>query len=143
MAKSEPIYSGKEITHKYSFDPPKNYIIFDRSNLQQVAPDEIYRAPAKLVYKTINKYLKVVIDTSKSLTTNSANIIIPNIEELNIYTILAFMNSYLYSFYYLKKFGGVNKVAKENLIALPFPALTDAQQKNIISLTKNRHQNRQ
>ena len=132
---SEPIYSGKEIVGKYKFLPPKNFIIFDRNNLQQVAPDEIYRAPAKLVYKTINKYLKIVIDTTGSLTTNSANIIIPTIKELDIYTVMAFLNSNLYSYLNLKMFGGVNKIAKENLMALPLPGITEEQNKKIKKLT--------
>lgn len=132
---SEPIYSGKEIVDKYKFLPPKNYIVFDRSNLQQVAPDEIYRAPAKLVYKTINKYLKIVIDTTGSLTTNSANIIIPTIKGLNIYTVMALLNSNLYSYLHLKMFGGVNKIAKENLMALPLPGISKEQDEILKELT--------
>ena len=127
---SEHIYTGKEV-EKYRLLPPKNYLIFDRKNLQQVAPDEIYRAPNKLVYKTINKFLKVAIDTTGSLTSNSANIIIPKILELDIYAILALLNSNLYSYLHLKLFGGVNKIAKENLMALPLPKLSATQNKTI------------
>ena len=132
---SEPIYTGKEIVNKYKFLPPKNYIIFNRANLQQVAPDEIYRAPVKLVYKTINKYLKIVIDTTGSLTSNSANIFIPTIKGLNVYTVMALLNSNLYSYLHLKMFGGVNKIAKENLMALPLPGITNEQDKTIKELT--------
>ena len=132
---SEPIYTGKEIVNKYKFLPPKNFIVFDRANLQQVAPDEIYRAPAKLVYKTINKYLKIVIDTTGSLTSNSANIFIPTIKGLNIYTVMALLNSNLYSYLHLKMFGGVNKIAKENLMALPLPGITQEQDEIIKELT--------
>lgn len=128
IAGSEHIYTGKEV-EKYTLLPPKNYLVFDRSTLQQVAPDEIYRAPQKLVYKTINKYLKVAIDESGSLTSNSANIIIPKIPNLDIYTILALLNSNLYSYLHIKMFGGVNKIAKENLMALPFPAVSLEQNK--------------
>jgi len=132
---SEPIYTGKEIVNKYKFLPPKNYIVFDRANLQQVAPDEIYRAPVKLVYKTINKYLKIVIDTTGSLTSNSANIFIPTIKGLNVYSVMALLNSNLYSYLHLKMFGGVNKIAKENLMALPLPGLTQGQNEIIKELT--------
>lgn len=134
---SEPIYTGKEIVKKYSFIEPKNYIIFDRSNLQQVAPDEIYRAPEKLVYKVINKNLKFVIDTTGALTTNSANIVIPKVRDLDIYTILALLNSDVMDFVHLKMFGGVNKVAKEHLMDLPLPSLSEAQNSTISTLAKN------
>lgn len=133
---TEHIYTGKEV-EKYKLLSPKNYIIFDRNNLQQVAPDEIYRAPRKLVYKTINKYLKVAIDTTESLTSNSANIIIPQIPQLDIYTIMAFLNSTLYSYLHFKLFGGVNKIAKENLMALPFPDITSDENLMIKELTKD------
>ncbi len=133
---SEHIYTGKEV-EKYKLSTPKNYLIFDRKNLQQVAPDEIYRAPQKLVYKTINKFLKVAIDTTGSLTSNSANIIIPKIHDLDIYTIMALLNSNLYSYLHMKLFGGVNKIAKENLMALPLPGISSEENKTIKELTEN------
>ena len=57
-AGAKHIYTGKEV-EKYRLLDPTSYLIFDRSNLQQVAPDEIYSASEKLVYKTINKFLKI------------------------------------------------------------------------------------
>ena len=123
---SELIYSGKEVT-KYKLLPPKKHIVFDRNNLQQVAPDNIYRAPQKLIYKTINKYIKIAIDDTQSLTTNSANIIIPNIIGFDIYTIMGILNSQLYSYLNIKLFGGVNKIAKENLQKLPIPKISNRQ----------------
>ena len=123
---SEPIYSGKEVI-KYKLLPPKKHIVFDRNNLQQVAPDNVYRAPQKLVYKTINKHIKIAIDDTQSLTTNSANIIIPNIIGLDTHTIMGILNSQLYSYLNIKLFGGVNKIAKENLQALPLPKISDKE----------------
>lgn len=122
-SQAEPIYSGKEVL-KYSLLPAKNFLVFNRANLQQVAPDEIYRATEKLVYKTISRSLKVALDTSGSLTTNSANLIIPNMNNYSIKSVMALLNSDLFSFLHFKLFGGVNKIAKENLSALPFPALS-------------------
>ena len=129
----EAIFTGKEV-EKYRLLPPRNFLFFDRSNLQQVAPDEIYRAPIKLIYQTISKYLKVAIDTTGSLSSNSANIIIPKIPSLDPYTILGLLNSDVYSYLHLKLFGGVNKIAKENLMALPFPELTREQNANLKEL---------
>lgn len=130
----EHIYTGKEVM-KYRLLPPKHYIAFEREGLQQVAPDEVYRAPAKLVYKVIAKHLRVALDTSGSLTTNSANIVIPAMPGYNIATVMGLLNSNLYSYLYFKLFGGVNKIAKENLRALPFPELTAAQDRQIAMLS--------
>jgi hypothetical protein len=129
----EPIYSGKEV-EKYKLLPAKNYILFERNNLQQVAPDEIYRAPVKLIYQTISKYLKVAIDTTGSLSTNSANIIISTLDNIDVYSLLGLLNSDLYSYLHLKLFGGVNKIAKENLMALPLPELSSKQDETLRKL---------
>jgi tRNA1(Val) A37 N6-methylase TrmN6 len=120
---SEPIFTGKEVS-KYQLSDPRNHLVFERRMLQQVAPDEIYRAPVKLVYKTISKSLKFALDRSQALTTNSANILIPKLPSYSPELVMGFLNSNLYSYLHYKLFGGVNKVAKENLSALPFPALT-------------------
>ena len=130
---SEPIYTGKEVA-KYRLLPAKNFLVFARANLQQVAPDEIYRAPVKLVYKTISKFLKVAVDETGALTTNSANIIIPTVTGWQAVEVAALLNSDLYSYLHLKLFGGVNKVAKENLSALPLPNLTRTQHARIRTL---------
>jgi hypothetical protein len=133
LENTEPIYTGKQVT-KYKLLPPNKHIIYDRSQLQQVAPDEIYRTEKKLVYKTVNKNLKVAIDTTSSLTTNSANIIIPNFSEMDIYTVLGILNSNLYSYLNIKLFGGVNKVSKENLQNLPLPKISKKQNSKIKNL---------
>ena len=131
----EAIYTGKEV-EKYNLLPPRHYLFFDRNNMQQVAPDDIYRAPVKLIYKTISKYLKVAIDTTGSLSSNSANIIIPKIPGVDPFTILGLLNSDLYSYLHMKMFGGVNKIAKENLMALPIPKLSVQQDLDITRLSR-------
>jgi hypothetical protein len=78
--------------------------------------------------------LKVAIDTSGSLSTNSANIIIPKLENIDVYSLLGLLNSDLYSYLHLKLFGGVNKIAKENLMALPLPKLTQKQNETLKNL---------
>ena len=129
----EHIFTGKEV-EKYFLAKPKYYIKFDRDTLQQVAPDQIYRAKQKLIYKTINKKLKIALDESASLSTNSANIIIPSIEGYDIRAVMALLNSNLYSYLHLKMFGGVNKIAKENLMSLPFPKINEHQNKRLVEL---------
>ena len=131
----EHIYTGKEV-EKYQLLPPKHFIRFERDKLQQVAPDAIYRAPEKLIYQTISKYLKISIDTSKSLTSNSANIFIPNVPGMDIYEVLGLLNSDLYTYLHFKLFGGVNKIARENLMALPLPSLSPENHKKLRALVQ-------
>lgn len=128
----EKIYTGKEI-QPYLLYPAKNYIIYDRANLQQVAKEEIYRAPEKLVYKFISKKLVFAYDNTGSLFLNSANILIPDIPSMSAKTVMAFLNSSLFQFMYIILFGEV-KVLKGNLIELPFPEISVADNEKITSL---------
>lgn len=118
----ERIYTGKEI-QPYTLKPARNYILYDRTQLQQVAKDEIYRAPEKLVYKFISNKLIFAYDNSGSLFLNSANILIPNIPNMSVKTVIAFLNSSLFQFMYIKLFGEV-KILKGNLMELPFPKIS-------------------
>ncbi len=128
----EKIYTGKEI-QPYVLRPAKNFILYDRVKLQQVAKEEIYRAPEKLVYKFISNKLVFAYDDSASLFLNSANIIIPNIPSMSIKTVMAFLNSSLFQFMYIRLFGEV-KILKGNLIELPFPEISAADNEKIVSL---------
>ena len=110
----EKIYTGKEI-QPYVLRPAKNYILYDRANLQQVAKEEIYRAPEKLVYKFISNKLVFAYDNNASLFLNSANILIPNIPSMSSKSVMAFLNSSLFQFMYIRLFGEV-KILKGNFI---------------------------
>ena len=128
----EKIYTGKEIL-PYILRPAKNYILYDRTKLQQVAKEEIYRAPEKLVYKFISNKLIFAYDNSASLFLNSANILIPDIPSMCIKTVMAFLNSSLFQFMYIKLFGEV-KILKGNLIELPFPEISATENKKLSAL---------
>src|SRR5690606_28068426 len=93
----EKIYTGKEIT-PYTLKPSKYYINYDRSQLQQVAKDEIYRAKPRLVYKFISKKLVFAVDESASLFLNSANILVPKVPNMSVKSVSAFLNSELYQY---------------------------------------------
>lgn len=125
----EPIFTGKEIT-PYVLKPAKKYVFYDRSQFQQVAKDEIYRSPEKLVYKFISNRLVFAYDDHGSLFLNSANILIPSIPGMSVKTIMAFLNSDLYSFLYRKLFGEI-KILKGNLLELPFPNIPAETNANI------------
>lgn len=129
----EPIYTGKEI-QRYTLKKAKKFIRYDRSQLQQVAKDEYYRAPEKLVYKFISNRLVFAYDNTSSLFLNSANVLIPHIPNMSIMTVMAFLNSELYQYLYLQMFGEI-KILKGNLIELPFPKITIEEDEHIHQLT--------
>lgn len=128
----EKIYTGKDI-QPFTLTPAKNYIVYDRNCLQQVAKEDIYRADEKLVYKFISNKLVFAYDNSASLFLNSANILIPNIPSMSMKTVLAFLNSLLFQFMYIKLFGEV-KVLKGNLTELPFPEISSEENDMLTSL---------
>lgn len=132
LAGMEKIYTGKEI-QPYVLRPAQNFILYDRANLQQVAKEEIYRAPEKLVYKFISNKLVFAYDDSSSLFLNSANILIPAIPSMSTKAVMAFLNSSLYQFLYIKLFGEV-KILKGNLMELPFPEITREENDELTKL---------
>ncbi len=121
----EKIYTGKEVT-PYILKKNNYYILYDRSQLQQCAKDELYRAPQKLVYKFISEKPVFAYDGQGCLFLNSANILIPDVDSFSIKSVLAFLNSELYRFIYQIQFKDL-KVLKGNLMKLPFPKLTSEE----------------
>ena len=122
---SRPIFKGTDI-EKFRIKEPTNYIVYDRSQFQQCAKDEIYSAKEKLIYKFISKKLVFAYDDKASLVLNSANILIPNIKGMSIKSVMAFLNSDLYQFIYDLKFNDL-KVLKGNLSLLVFPEISSEQ----------------
>lgn len=129
---TEPIFTGKEI-EQYRLKRPQNYIKYIRNEFQQVAKDEYYRASEKLVYKFISKKLIFAYDDSRSLFLNSANILIPNVKGMSIKSVLALLNSDLYQYLYMSMYGEI-KVLRGNLEELPFPLLTQDQDRALVSM---------
>lgn len=131
----EKIYTGKEIV-PYKLKPAKYYIKYHRSQLQQVAKDEIYRATPKLVYKFIAKKLVFAVDETSALFLNSANILVPNIPNMSVKSVVAFLNSELYQYLYMKLFREV-KILKGNLLQIPFPKIDSKTDKMICDRVDN------
>lgn len=129
----EAIYTGKEIG-RYTLKSATKYLLYDRSRLQQVAREECYRAPEKLAYRFVSDRLVFAYDDSGSLFLNSANLLIPKIPHMGIKTVMAFLNSDVFRFFYTQIFGGV-KVLKGNLEKLPFPEITEKQNLYLEQLT--------
>lgn len=132
LTQMEKIYTGKEI-QPYVLKPAKNYILYDRNTLQQVAKEEIYRASEKLAYKFISSKLVFAYDNTASLFLNSANVLIPKIPSMSIKTVMAFLNSALFQFMYIKLFGET-KILKGNLTELPFPQISKKENEELTLL---------
>ena len=128
----EKIYTGKDIG-KYSLKPASRYIKFNRADFQQCAKEEFYRAKEKLVYKFVSSRLCFTYDDTQSLFLNSANILIPEIDSMSVKTVLAFLNSSFFNFLYVKRFGDL-KILKGNLCALPFPKISEEQDRQLTAL---------
>ncbi|MBQ9129039.1 MAG: hypothetical protein IJY15_14940, partial [Thermoguttaceae bacterium] len=94
----EAIYTGEEV-EPFRLKPPRFYLRYDRSRLQQVAKEEIYRAPEKLIYRFVSQRLTFAYDASQRLTLNSANALIPRIPGASAKTVAALLNSELFQFF--------------------------------------------
>ena len=128
----EPIYTGKDIG-KYSLKKASRYVKYNRADFQQCAKDEFYRAKEKLVYKFVSSCLCFTYDDKQRLFLNSANILIPEIEGMSVKTVLAFLNSSLFNFLYVKRFNDL-KILKGNLSTLPFPKILPEQDQQLAAL---------
>ncbi len=128
---NEPVLKGTDI-EKYSCNVPENFISFTPEKFQQVAPEHIYRAKEKLLYKFISSDLAFAYDDKGTLSLNSCNILIPQIPGLSIKYVMAVLNSSAAQFIYSKLFGSV-KVLRSHLEQIPIPIADDRKQKEIIA----------
>ena len=128
----EPIFTGKDIS-KYHLKKASRYVKYDRADFQQCAKDEFFRAKEKLVYKFVSGHLCFTYDDKQRLFLNSANILIPDIEGMSVKTVLAFLNSSLFNFLYVKRFNDL-KILRGNLSTLPFPKITPETNKQLTAL---------
>lgn len=128
----KPIIVGKDLK-KYKINFGSNYFVYDKNELQQVAPREYYEVPEKLIYKFIGKNLVFVYDNERRFSLNNANAIEPKVLGLNIKYILGLLNSKLIQFYYSKMFFTI-RVLRGNLERLPLYNASTQEQKEIINL---------
>lgn len=125
----EAVIRGSDIS-KFLIRAPQSFIRFSPNSFQQVAREFYYRAPEKLIYKFISKSLIFAYDDRKRLTLNSANLLIPKLPEHGIKVVLAFLNSAVFQYIFMKKFS-THKVLRGDLEKLPFPVLPTDSQENI------------
>lgn len=131
----EEVFTGKEVT-AYKLKPARKYIKFTPELFQQVAPELRYRAKEKLIYKFISKDLVFAYDDHQRLTLNSANILIPEVSNYPIKTILALFNSELYKFIFHQKFRSI-KILRSHLEELPLPLWAEDIHKEIVELVNS------
>lgn len=129
---TEGILKGNDI-RKYRYDSPKNYISFQPETFQQVAQTKFYRAPERLLYRFISDTLVFAYDDQQTLSLNSCNILIPNLENHEIKYVLAILNSSVAHFYNKKKFNSV-KILKSHIESIPIPKADKKIQDKVIAL---------
>lgn len=125
----EGVLKGTDV-YRFRTEEPTTYLRFVRDKLQQVAPEEKYRAAEKLVYRFICKELVFAVERAGKLTLNSANVLIPRLPGHSLRTVCGILNSKLAQIYYQRKFNSI-KTLRGNLEKFPFPVLTRAQQETL------------
>lgn len=126
----EVVLKGSDI-FRYAMKETDNYIQFAPEKFQQVAPTEMYRAEEKLLYRFIAEVPVFSYDNQQTLSLNSCNILIPQIEGMNIKYVLAILNSSVTAFFINKKYNSV-KLLRSHIESLPIPLVSDAKQTDII-----------
>jgi len=126
----EVILKGSDI-FRYAMKESDNYIHFAPEKFQQVAPTEMYRAEEKLLYRFIAEVPVFTYDNQQTLSLNSCNILIPQIEGMNIKYILAILNSSVAAYFINKKYNSV-KLLKSHIESLPIPMVSAEKQNDII-----------
>ncbi len=129
---NEVILKGSDL-YKYKFHPTSNYIVFQPELFQQVAPVEYYRAKEKLLYRFICNQLVFAYDSAQTLSLNSCNLLIPQVDGLNIKYIMAILNSTVAQFYFKKQFNSV-KVLRSYIEQIPIPKIKKEQQEALMPL---------
>ena len=128
----EPVFTGREVM-PFKLGKPQFFVHFNPAIFQQCAPEMLYRAKEKLIYRFIAHHPIVAYDNQQRLCLNSANVLIPAIDGMSVKSVCALLNSRLYHYYYRQLFSDI-KILKGNLKQLPFPRLTPEQDLALSSL---------
>lgn len=127
----EPILTGAELA-PFQISRPEKCLLVSLTDCQQAAPERLYRAPKKLVYRFVSDHPIVACDVQGRLLLNSCNLLIPHLPGLDMRYILAVLNSDVTRFIYRNRFPSL-KVLRSYLEQLPIPPATAAQQKQVIA----------
>jgi len=131
-AENEPVLKGSDL-YKFRYQPSKQYMIWNPDSFQQVAPAKFYIAKEKLLYRFICNQLVFSYDNTQTLSLNSANIVIPEIEGLSMKYIMAVLNARPAQFYFKKQFQSV-KVLRSHIEQIPIPKAKKEAQESILEM---------
>lgn len=127
---NEIILKGSDI-QRYGMTISGNYIRFVPESFQQVAPVEMYRAKEKLLYRFISEVPVFTYDDQQTLSLNSCNIVIPEIDGIEMKYILAILNSSVAAYFISKRFNSV-KLLRSHIEQMPIPVVPMEVQSTII-----------
>ena len=130
----EEIIKGSDID-KYAIKKITNFIKYEPAKFQQIAPENMYRAKEKLLYKFISNTPVFAYDDGQRLSLNSANILIPKVEGYSTLFILAVLNSPVISFYYSHTCKNM-KVLRSEIERLPIAKCNPSEEREISLLAK-------
>lgn len=113
-----PIFKGNDITPN-GLKQPSNWIVPNFEKFQQTAPQTLYDAPEKIVYRFISSNLCFGYDDAQRLFLNSANILIPDPKlGISAANLTKLLNTNLLNWLFTKIFN-TPKVLRGDLETLP------------------------
>lgn len=127
---NEIILKGSDI-QRYGMTTSENYIRFVPESFQQVAPLELYRAKEKLLYRFISEVPVFTYDDQQTLSLNSCNIVIPEIDGVEMKYVLAILNSSVAAYFISKRFNSV-KLLRSHIEQMPIPIVPADRQTAIV-----------
>lgn len=116
-----PVYKGRDV-HADGLDAPSIFISPDLNLYQQSAPEDLYLAREKIIYRFISSRIISYCDTKQRYFLNSANMLIPHESfPLNCKQLSALLNSSLLNWLFQKVFH-THKILRSDLETLPIHA---------------------
>lgn len=128
----EPVVTGADV-YRYGYDKCGKYILSGFDRYQQAAPEKLYRASEKLIYRFINRQLVFAYDDSQVVTLNSCNVVIPHIQGLKMKYVMAVLNSRIAQYIYEKRYNSV-KVLRSHIESIPIPLADEEIQAQLIRM---------
>ena len=128
----EAVLRGSDL-FRYRYRSSDTFLRFAPASFQQCAPEAVYRAEEKLLYRFICNQPVFAYDNQRMLSLNSANVLIPRLEGLSCKYVLAVLNSRMAQFFCGKSFRSV-KLLRSHIEQIPIPAASEAEQEEITGL---------